>query len=107
VSSPLGKYGQLVAAVIAVGIIGAYLVANLGQAALGLDERAVANLKDIALIAVGAVFGATATINGVKAPIESAHSRIDRLQEQTGLPTHGSYPMPPHDQPPSGPSVTT
>jgi hypothetical protein len=102
VGSPLGKYGQIVAAVIAVGVIATYLVAVLLQHPLAIEDNAVASLKDIALLALGAVFGATATINGVKAPLESAHSRIDRLQEATGVETHGTYPVTPPTPPPTG-----
>ncbi len=53
------------------------------------------NLKVLALIAVGAVFGSAATINGVKAPLDSAHTRIDKIENATGIETHGSYP--PHE----------
>jgi len=92
VNSPLGKYSQAVAAAVALGIIGAYLVAVLFAGLLSLGPAEIDRLQVIALIAVGAVFGSAATINGVKAPLDSAHARIDKLENGTGIPTHGSYP---------------
>lgn len=92
-NSPLGKYSQIVAAVIAITIIGAYIVAVLFRNVFQLDGADIENLKILALIAVGAVFGSAATINGVKAPLDSAHSRIDKIENATGIPTHGVYPL--------------
>ena len=92
--NPLGKYAQLVAAIIAVTIIGAYVTVEV-LAAMGIVRFTPDGLRTAALLALGAVFGSTATINGVKQPIDSAHNRIDRLEEGTGIPTHGSYPVQP------------
>jgi len=92
VNSPLGKYSQAVAAGIAVAIIGAYIVSILFSRLLALEISQVENLKVLALIATGAVFGSAATINGVKAPLDSAHNRIDKIETATGIPTHGKYP---------------
>jgi len=92
VNSPLGKYSQVVAAAVALGIIGAYLIAVLAGGLLELGSPEIDRLQVLALIAVGAVFGSAATINGVKAPLDSAHARIDKLENGTGIPTHGSYP---------------
>ncbi len=94
-NSPLGKYSQAVAAGIAVGVIGTYLLAIFARNSLGLDHTDVENLKILALIAVGAVFGSAATINGVKAPLDSAHTRIDKIETATGIPTHSTYPVQP------------
>lgn len=72
VNSPLGKYSQIVAAFTAVGIIGGYvvgLVANL---------PGVNNLEPIAYIAVGAVFGSAAGVNGWKSEVGALHARLDR-----------------------------
>jgi hypothetical protein len=95
VNSPLGKYSQAVAAGIAVGVIGAYLVAIFVRSGMGLDHADIENLKILALIAVGAVFGSAATINGVKAPLDSAHTRIDKIESATGIPTHSTDPAQP------------
>ena len=78
VNSPLGKYGQLVAAVIATVIIFAWIAAEMLYG-VELLSRQPAGLKEAALIALGAVFGAAATVNGVKSDIAGAHSRLDRL----------------------------
>lgn len=101
-NSPLGKYAQLVAAVVAIGTIGAYIALVVVGTLLGIDvEDATSTLKDFALIALGAVFGSFATVNGVKGPVESAHSRIDKIETATGIPTHGAYPDPSASPPPS------
>jgi hypothetical protein len=92
-NSPLGKYAQAVAATIAVAIIGSYLIAVLFGGVLQILTLNVDRLQVLALIAIGAVFGSAATVNGVKSPLDSAHSRIDRIQEATGIETHGSYPV--------------
>jgi len=89
-NSPLGKYAQLVAAVLAVAIIGAWISAELLYSARVIPVQP-SGLKEVALIAVGAVFGSAAAINGVKAPLESAHSRIDLLEVGTGVQTHPQH----------------
>lgn len=93
-NSPLGKYSQQVAALLAVVCVAAFILATIFRNVLGLEETDLAHLKELALIAVGAVFGAVAAVNGVKHPIESAHSRIDKIETATGIQTHGSYQAP-------------
>lgn len=91
-TSPLGKYGQIVAAIVAIGVIGAYVAVIALGAILQTDTKDSATaLKDFALIALGAVFGSFAAVNGVKAPVDAAHRRIDKLETATGVPTHGTY----------------
>jgi hypothetical protein len=98
-NSPLGKYASLVAAVVAVGTIGAYVAVIVIGQLLGTDTVvAERSLKDIALIALGAVFGSAAAVNGVKSPLDAAHRRIDQIEVATGIPTHGSHVTP---EPPS------
>lgn len=80
-NSPLGQYAPLVATVTALGVIGAYVIALLFGGRLGVTESALNNLQDIALIAIGAVFGSAVSVNGWKAPLASAHSRIDNLEK--------------------------
>lgn len=91
-NSPLGKYSQIVAAGIAIAIVGAYLVSLMFGPLLGIGSEERRDLSVIALIAIGAVFGSAATINGVKAPLDAAHQRIDKIETATGIQTHGSYP---------------
>lgn len=76
-TSPLGQYAAPVAAVVAVGIVAAYLFSLLIP---GVDPQARTQLQDVALIAIGAVFGSAVAVNGYKAPLNAAHARIDRLQ---------------------------
>lgn len=94
-NSPLGKYGQAVAAILALSIVGAYLFALLFGQYIRVSVEAVNTLDKAAFLAMGAVFGAAAAVNGVKAPIESAHSRIDKLENGTGIQTHATYPTEP------------
>jgi len=78
IMSPLGKYAQAVAALLAVFLVIAWVVAEYlaGARVLGTSP---AGLKEVALIAVGAVFGAQAAVNGVKPAIDAAHTRLDKL----------------------------
>jgi hypothetical protein len=67
---PLGKYSQSVAATVAVSVIAAAILARfVGEADSFIDN--------MALIAMGAVFGAAAStaVNGDK--VEAAHRRLD------------------------------
>lgn len=93
-NSPLGKYGQAVAAGISIAIIGSYLIALLFGGILDVTKDALDAMDKLAFAAVGAVFAAAATVNGVKAPLEAAHSRIDKIETATGIQTHGAYPNP-------------
>lgn len=70
-NSPLGKYSQAVASVVAVGIIGAYIGAVL------LALPAASDLQSVALLAVGAVFGSAAAVNGYKRDQVAIQKRLD------------------------------
>jgi len=81
VNSPLGKYAPVVAAVVAVMIIGAWIAAEL---AYGVHILVVppSGLKEAALIAIGAVFGSAVVANGHKAPMRAAavaNARLDAM----------------------------
>lgn len=89
-NSPLGRYSQIVAAIVAVGIIALWAFVETLQA-IGIVRLSPEGLRTAALLALGAVFGSAATINGVKAPLDSAHSRIDKIETVTGIQTHGAY----------------
>lgn len=78
-TSPLGKYSQIVAAVTAVGVIFAYLLGVLS------NIPNADTIKDFALIALGAVFGSSAATNGWKAAVidqrnqlAAVHKRLDQ-----------------------------
>ncbi len=84
-NSPLGQYAPLVAATSAVGIIAAWIVAEFLAALSAGAIPQPAGLKEVALIAIGAVFGSAVAVNGYKAPLAAAHKRMD----QAGLPPAG------------------
>jgi len=86
-NSPLGKYAPVVAAVSAVGIIAAWIIAEF-MLAMGISSNSPAGLKEVALIAVGAVFGSAVAVNGWKQPTEAAHQRIDILENTLQILTH-------------------
>lgn len=85
INSPLGQYAPLVATVTALGVIGAYLVALLFGSTLGIPETSLNNLQNVALIALGAVFGSAVSVNGWKQPLAATHSRLDRLEKDITL----------------------
>lgn len=80
-TGPLGKYSQVVAALIAIGTIGTALIMHAAIVILGLSvpEGRTAFVDNAALIALGAVFGAVAAVNGVKPSITAAHKRLDSI----------------------------
>jgi hypothetical protein len=77
--SPLGKYAAPAAALGALGIIGAYLAALLFGTGLAVPVDSVEGLKDLALLAAGALFGSAVAVNGYKAPVAAAHARLDAM----------------------------
>jgi hypothetical protein len=79
---PLGKYSQQVAALVAIGVIGA----SISMRFIGISDSFIDN---ISLIAVGAVFGAAAStsVNGAK--LEAAHKRLDIISAPQSDATDG------------------
>lgn len=75
---PLGKYSQAVAAVLASIIVLASVGLRVYGAVVGANISSPF-LDNIALMALGAVFGASAatSVNGGK--IEAAHRRLDQI----------------------------
>ncbi len=76
-NSPLGKYAAPAAAAASLSIIAAYLLALLLGPVLHLDAGAVSGLKDMALLASGALFGSAVAVNGYRAPLAAVHKRLD------------------------------
>lgn len=70
--SPLGKYAQVVAAAVSVGTIATALISR----PLGFSDPFIDN---VALIAVGAIFGSFAAVNGIKGDVTAAHVRLDAI----------------------------
>lgn len=97
-SGPLGKYSQAVASVLATFIIvSAVAVRIITQfTGIGIDTPFLDNL---ALIAMGAVFGAAAStsVNGNK--IEAAHRRLDLVSAPPADWMQAHPESQPHDQP--------
>lgn len=69
--SPLGRYGPLVAAVIALAIVGAAIAIHLA-AALGYGSGTDPFIDSAALLVVGVVLGATA-LGGQVQQVQQAH----------------------------------
>lgn len=85
VNSPLGRYAAPVASVTAVLVVGVWLLVMAAKSLaplFGLDAATIAppaELNVMAVAVVGAVFGSAVATNGVKAPIEAAHKRLDQI----------------------------
>jgi hypothetical protein len=71
-AGPLGKYSQSVAAVVAIGVIAAAIALRF----MGISDPFIDN---IALIAIGAVFGAAASTSVNGGAIAAAHRRLDEI----------------------------
>lgn len=70
-TSPFGNYAQLVAVFAAVAIILFHLGSLLMLGASQLDNAF--------WVALGAIFGSMATVNGVKPEVKALHRRLDAL----------------------------
>lgn len=82
-TSPLGQYAAVVAAITAVGVVGAWIVASfLKGLGLFVDDASIAGLENMALIAIGAVFGSAVVANGYKQPLHALGARVDKQQTQ-------------------------
>lgn len=84
-NSPLGKYSQVVAAIAAIGVIGAYAIALFVN-----NSQAASQLNPFALLAIGAIFGSSAgsvaSVNGTVKEVAALHTRMD----QAGIPPAAS-----------------
>lgn len=81
--SPLGQYAAKVAAIASIGIVAAYIAAVVVQHWIGVSDSALADLKALAFLAAGTIFGSSIGINGVKQQlkpeIDAAHQRLDQI----------------------------
>jgi len=80
-NSPLGKYAAPAAAVASLAIIGVYLLALVFAPALGIDPATEGDLKALAFLAAGALFGSAVAVNGYKAPLVAAQSQVATLTD--------------------------
>ena len=77
IAGPLGKYSQVVAAILAVLIVGSAIVLHaLNQADSFVDN--------IALIAVGAVFGAAASTAVSNSRVNGLNAKVDQVLSNQG-----------------------
>lgn len=97
VVSPLGRYAPIIASAVVVAIVAAFLIALLLGPVLGITDSDKQSLRELALIALGALFGSVATVNGVKKTLDAAHRRLDLVEEQTHTNTHPENAAPPGD----------
>lgn len=87
-NSPLGKYAQEVAAILALLVIGGWL-ADLLAASFLPGVTVPPALQTGGMVAFGAVFGSAAAVNGVKGSIVAAHARLDKIGAPQADPTAG------------------
>ena len=75
-ASPLGKYGELVAALISAAVIAAALLSHVVPGLAGTDTSWIDNA---ALLVLGVVLGQRATTNGASKIAAAAHRRLDAI----------------------------
>lgn len=78
-NSPLGQYAPVIASFAAVALIGAYILALFFGGALNISQQNISSLQDVALIAIGAVFGSAVGVNGWKQSVNALHTRLDNM----------------------------
>lgn len=91
-SSPLGKYTELAATIIAIMVIASTIASHLLQLA------GTQFIDDLALLAMGAIFGAKSAANGYAGAAMAANLRLDAI----GAPSAGSAVATPPPPPPAG-----
>ena len=77
--SPLGKYAAPAAAVASLAIIGVYLLSLIFGHSLQISDVTEGDLKSIAFLAAGALFGSAVAVNGYKAPLAAATDQVAQL----------------------------
>lgn len=77
--SPLGKYAAPAAAIASLAIIGVYLASLIFQHTLQITDGTEGDLKAIAFLAAGALFGSAVAVNGYKAPLAAATNQVSEL----------------------------
>lgn len=87
--NPLGKYGNIVAAILAVLVVAAWLGGEIGVFSLATDT----SLADVAKLTIGIVFGTQVVQNGTQtkavnalAQAEAANRRLDAAGIAPSLP---------------------
>ncbi len=96
-SSPLGRYSDLAAAVVAILLVFAAVAVHLGLAILPALGYSVAGsdtawIDTSAVLALGVILGQRATTNGAAKVAALANARLDAIHAPAGheLPTPGN-----------------
>lgn len=76
-ASPLGKYGDIAAAIVALAVILAALAAHVFPGALHVTDTGF--LDNAALLVLGVVLGQRSTTNGAAKIAMAAHLRLDAI----------------------------
>lgn len=76
-ASPLGRYGDIAAAIVAMAVILAAVAAHLFARPLEVTDTAF--LDNAALLVLGVVLGQRSTTNGAAKIAVAAHQRLDAI----------------------------
>lgn len=74
-SNPLGKYGEGATTLAALFVLGAWVIASMA----GVPAAESGSLHDVAILAVGILFGGRAATNGAARIARAAHARLDAI----------------------------
>lgn len=77
--SPLGKYAAPAAAGMALLLVLGYMAAVILGGSLGINHDDLLDIRALAFMAAGAVFGSAVAVNGYKKPLDAVHKRLDRM----------------------------
>jgi hypothetical protein len=78
-NNPLGNFSSLVAAIISVMIVGAWITAEMLKLTGVAVIQGDGNLFAASTAILGYVFGARASMNGASIVANAAHTRLDKL----------------------------
>lgn len=87
-ASPLGRYGELVAAMAAGLVVLAWIVGQLSI----LGATSTPALDNAAVLVLGVLLGQRATTNGAAKLAAAAHTRLDELGAKPAAAAYGSRP---------------
>lgn len=76
-ASPLGRYGEIVAALVSAAIVIAALISHLFPGLSGAGDTGW--VDNAALLVLGVVLGQRATTNGAAKIAQAAHKRLDLI----------------------------
>lgn len=88
VTSPLGKYAQVGALIVCLGVIAVWALCVLLASLHVADDTAQRELFPFAFAAFSAIIASAGTVNGVKPAIDAANRRVDVIESHVGVDTH-------------------